>query len=171
MKTLKYLAILVIFSITIISSCGKKTPVIVKPDPVDTNRGKGIPIIYNYTTLLNQPLDTVKSYLKGKWQMQSKQGGTGLTYYEYKNTFIEFNFNIQNMDSLRWYNDTMMIVNSRVLFNKFQYNPDSDTFLQIKFNYLSLPFTVWYAERANSDSLYIQEGLLNSYLYFLTKVY
>ncbi|MFN8282782.1 MAG: hypothetical protein U0U67_06175 [Chitinophagales bacterium] len=173
MKTIKYIAIIAaaycfcFFT----NSCKKTTEV--KPDPIDTTIGKEIPKIYNYTTLLGQPLDTVKSYLNGKWLMQSKQGGMGLSYYSYTNLFVEFIFNSPNPDSLKWYNDTKFFVNGRATFINHQATYDSTWYNSYEIKFMILPSSpgFWFATQANKDSLYLVDANLEGYKYFLTKVH
>lgn len=149
-------------------SCKKNT---VNPPeiPNDTIHFKEIPEIKNFTTLIGMPFDTVKKYIRGKWKINSKQGGIALVYFDYHNTYTEFIFNDSNNDSLKWYDDSVIYANGTVTYDKVTIGQDS--IYLIRFIKLPVYPWYWYAERGNSDSLYIKDGFVDGFTYFLTKVH
>ena len=146
-------------------SC-KKTPENPPVIPIDTTHFKEIPEIKSYASLIGMPLDTVKKYIRGKWKINSKQGGIALIYFDYQDTYTEFIFN--DTDTLKWYDSNNIYANGKATYNKVAIGLDS--IYLISFIKLPVYSWYWYAERANNDSLYIKDGFVDGFTYFLTKV-
>jgi hypothetical protein len=166
MKKLLFFLIVLASSATNFSC--KKSPESPPLIPIDTTNFKEIPEIKNYTSLIEMPLDTVKKYIKGKWKINSKQGGIALFYYDYDNTYAEFIFNNTTNDTIKWYDNNIYYANGIANYDRIAFGMDSIyiiSFIQLP-NY---PW-YWYAERANNDSLYIKDGFVDGFTYFLTKV-
>lgn len=165
MKSLKYILIIMLAcSIATIISCGKKIPVIIEPEPIDSTAN--FPRIANSTEYYksNISLDSIRSILKWRWQVQGVYGNAA--YYK---SYVEFKVNTTGIDSIKWYKDTKIFANGRANYYKYPTGNLLDSNINIK--YLLLPSSPGFLNinEGNLDSLYASSGL--EITYFLTKVY
>lgn len=118
-----------------------------------------------YLNLNNKPLDTIKKYIEGKWQMHYSIGGIAGNYRtNYINTFVEFTISPINNDSLNWYNDTFVFINNKVIFNKVpKYSNNTDSVYEIS-------EVLWVMNQIKNDTLTIFENTSESAGYFLTRI-
>lgn len=121
-----------------------------------------------YLDLRYKPLDTIKSYIKGKWQVRYVETGWGGKQYK-RNTFIEFIFNVPNNDSINYYNDTTTYANTKVYFTKSPlYVGGRDSSYIINFNLYGYT-TEWYTNSIINDTLQIWDNFDDGGVYFLTR--
>ncbi|MDB5226891.1 MAG: hypothetical protein JWN78_1084 [Bacteroidota bacterium] len=118
--------------------------------------------------LYNQPLYIIKGYIQGKWQIHYAIGGySGHQRIDLKDTYIEFIFNVQNKDSIKWYNDTLTYANGPVVYHKALHfsGPDSTYVVELP----APAFDEWFFESFINDTLVVVQNSTESTGYMLTK--
>lgn len=149
----KSLLICILFILLLNNACKDKDT-----DPIDCSN----------IILRNKALDIQKNCLKGKWQMHFSNGGLNDTLIDYQNTYIEFVFNNSNVDSIKWYNDTLMYANGLLTFSN-EISKNNDYVYMMEFPY-SLGFiNYWFATKVENDTLMIEEDFIDGFTHYLTK--
>ena len=99
-----------------------------------------------YFHLSPMPLGAIKDMLTGKWKI--KEGGW------FTDSRVEL-FTNNDIDSIKWYNDTAYIKNGTAYWFRIATGVGTDSSVHIK-----LPATMryWSLEYGNTDSLYIYDG-------------
>jgi hypothetical protein len=117
-------------------------------------------------SLFNQPLDTVKKYVQGKWQVVVIRGGVGGINSCYNNFFSEFTDNdlfITNVYAVA--NDTFNIAWVR---ENFPNSPDSFYLMNLKRFKDGANMDVSYVmqEIKNDTLVYFEHNMLDAFYYF-----
>jgi len=126
-----------------------------------------------YLELYNKPLDTIRHYLNGKWQIHKAIGGTTFQILSTKNYFVEFKFQsaISN-DSIKTYNDTAIFVNSNAFWSKEYTNiyiADS-TYLLNYYTSNTSSNAKQIIHIIKNDTLIIRDNYVSGYASYCTKI-
>ncbi len=120
--------------------------------------------------LKNKPLDSIRYYINGKWQLRFIFGGSVSERFYPEHSFVEFLYNTtSNQDIIKFYSDisTDFII-KRVYWNKQAITPIDSTYA---YNYYTNGVNIWkiiYALR--NDTLITQENASNGFFNVFTKV-
>jgi hypothetical protein len=122
---------------------------------IDTNNFEPIiqTGIYFHLSLIS--LDSIKRMLNGKWTIKS-----GVWY---TNSHVEL-MNNNDIDSIKWYNDTTIFKNGVAGWIKRDLGNNRDSSVHI--NLPNSFYRSWMLEYGNADSFYVYEG---EYRYFLIR--
>lgn len=126
------------------------------------------PIDCSNVILRNKQLNAQKDCLKGKWQMHFSNGGLNDTRINYQKTYIEFIFNDSYVDSIKWYNDTLVHANGLLTF-KNEISKNNDYVYMMNFLYSSGVINYWFATKIVNDTLMIEEDFIDGFTYYLTR--
>ncbi|MFN8284559.1 MAG: hypothetical protein U0U67_15160 [Chitinophagales bacterium] len=120
--------------------------------------------------LKNKPLDSIRYYINGKWQLRFIFGGSVSERFYPEHSFVEFLFNTtSNEDSIKFYSDISPdFVMKRVYWNRQAISGIDSTYA---YNYYLDGVNIWkIAYALRNDTLITKENASNGFFNVFTKV-
>ena len=119
--------------------------------------------------LWDQPLDTIREHVKGKWKWHYSKGGfTGKDLKYHQNSFIHFKEN----DSIRLVFESQLIYDTTIYWKRIRNILDDSTYLITIYNKVGdpyYPFTSWIVHGIQEDTLQLYDNSSDGYGHYLTK--